>query len=142
MRGIWLGIACAAVLAACTRPPDEDAIRATIAAIAEAAEARDGADVLEHVSADFTGNGGEFDRRRLADLLRMQLIAGSIGVHLGQVEVELSGGRATARFDATLTDGSGCWIAERSAEYRFVTGWRREDGAWRCYNASWERAGW
>jgi hypothetical protein len=141
MRDTWLGLACIAVLAACARQPDEEAIRATIVTIAEAAEARDGTDILEHVSADFTGNDGEFDRRKLADLLRMQLIAGSLGVHLGQVDVELSGARATARFDATLTDGSGRWIAERSAGFRFVTGWRREDGAWRCYNASWERVG-
>ena len=141
MRGIWLGIVCIAMLAACVRQPDTEAIRAAIASMADAAEAREGADVLEHISADFTGNDGEFDRQQLTRLLRAQLLASSVGVRLGQVDVELSGERATARFDATLTDGSGRWIAERSAEVHFVTGWRREDGAWRCYNASWERRG-
>jgi hypothetical protein len=139
MRITWLGIVVLAVVAACARQPDAEAIRDTIIAMADAAEAREGSDLLDHVTADFTGNAGEYGRAELANLLRAQLIANSVGVRLGQVDVEMSGERATARFDATLTDSSGRWIAARSAEMHFVTGWRREDGTWRCYNASWSR---
>ena len=140
MTRFWFGFVIV-LMTACARQPDEDAIRAAINAMAEAVETHEGADLLAHVSTDFTGNNGELDRQQLANLLRAQLLANSVGVRLGAVDVQMSGERATARFDATLTDGSGRWIAERSADLHFVTGWRREDGAWQCYNASWEQRG-
>ncbi|MEP7042018.1 MAG: nuclear transport factor 2 family protein [Dokdonella sp.] len=124
--------------AACAHTPDADAIRHAIQSIADAAQAQQRASVLAHVADDFIGNDGELDRAGLEQLLRARLLAGrSIGVTIGTVEVELDGDRATARFEATVTDGSGRWLPDRRAVLQFVTGWRRQDREWRCYNAKW-----
>lgn len=135
----WLGLfVCIVIAAACARQPDADAIRAAIAEMASAAQAQRSSDLLARISDDFTGNDGEVDRVQLANLLRAQLLAHrTIGVSVGTIDIELSGDRATARFDATLTDASGRWLADRSEVLQLVTGWRREQGTWRCYNAKW-----
>ena len=135
----WLAL-CASVLimAACAGQPDADAIRAAIHEMAGAAKAQSSGDVLARISDDFTGNDGEVDRSQLANLLRVQLLGRrAIGVSVGTINVDVSADRATARFDATVTDTSGRWIADRRAVLHFVTGWRREGGTWRCYNAKW-----
>lgn len=124
--------------AACARVPEADAIRAAIHAMAEAAEAKRTGAVLEHVAADFTGNDGELDRAGLERLLRARLLAGqAIGVSIGTIEVQLDGDRATARFEMSVTDDSGRWLSDRRAAFDVTTGWRREGGAWHCYNAKW-----
>lgn len=125
------------VLAACARVPDADAIRGTVRAMAAAAEAKRSGDVLEPVTPDFVGNGGEFDRAGLERLVRARMLAQSIGVSVGTIDVELDGDRATARFPMTVTDGSGRWLPDRRADLDVVTGWKREGGKWRCYNATW-----
>jgi len=137
---VWFLLLALALLGACSRVPDAEAIRASIAAMAEAAEALRTGDVLASVSDDFTGNDGELDRAGLERLLRARARAGrSLGAKVGHVNVELSGDRATARFELTLTDGSGRWLADGRAVLTMTTGWRREGGRWRCYNARWER---
>jgi ketosteroid isomerase-like protein len=134
-------IALAVLIAACAHTPDADAIRADVQAMAAAAEAQDKAGVLAHVADDFTGNDGELDRAGLEQLLRARLLAGrSIGVSIGTVEVDVDGDRATVRFDATVTDGSGRWLPDHRAVLKMATGWRRERREWRCYNAQWSEA--
>jgi len=137
----WLVPAFAALaLAACARTPDEQAIRNTIEAMAEAAEARHGKAVLEHISEDFIGNDGAYDRDRLTALMRAQFLAGrGIGVHPGSIEVEVDGTRAVARFPLRVDDASGRWLPDRRATLDVTTGWRREGGDWVCYNAKWTR---
>lgn len=128
------------LLLACARQPDADAIRARIVQMAGAAEAQRVGDVLDGISGDFIGNG-ELDRAQLANLVRAQLLGGNaVGVDLGVVEVDVHGERATARFTATLTDGSGRWIPDRRATLEVETGWRREGGDWTCYNARWSNS--
>ena len=128
----------ALLLAACARTPDGDAIRANVRAMAAAAESQSKAGVLEHVADDFIGNDGELDRAGLEQLLRARLLAGhSIGVSIGSVAIEVDGDRATARFEATVTDGSGRWLPEHRAVLQIITSWRREQREWRCYNAQW-----
>lgn len=136
MRVAWV-LLWGLLLAACARVPDADAIRGTIHAMAQAAEAKRPGDVLGHVAGDFTGNEGEFDRTGLERLVRARLLAATVGVSLGSIEVELDGDRAIARFTMTLTDGSGRWIPDHRARFVMVTGWRKDGGAWRCYNARW-----
>lgn len=123
-------------ICACSRPADEDAIRGAIEAMATAAQSRSSGAVMVHVAADFTGNDGELDRAGLERLLKARLLAGnSIGVSIGALDVELSGDRATARFDAIVTDSSGHWIADHRVVLAMVTGWRRDGRRWVCYNA-------
>ncbi len=138
MRLVLVLLMCLAVVA-CTRQTDADAVRARIGEVAAAAESREVGDVMDAISADFVGND-ELDRAQLANLVRAQVLGGgAVGVSLGTIEVEVHGDRATARFGATLTDGSGRWIPDRRARFAFETGWRRENGDWACYNASWSR---
>lgn len=126
------------LLAACARVPDAEAIRSAIRDMATAAEAKRTGDVLERVAADFTGNDGELDRAGLERLLRARMVAAqSVGVSIGRVDVELDGDRASARFEMTLTDGSGRWLPDRRSVLDVTTGWRREGRAWRCHYAKW-----
>lgn len=121
----------------CAHPPDAEAIRAAIASVATAVEGQRSADVLERISEDFIGNDG-LDRAQLDRVLRMQMMAAkSIGVSVKGIQVDVQGDRATARFEANITDSSGRWIPDRASTLKFETGWRRESGKWRCYNAKW-----
>jgi len=133
-----IGVALLCLLGvACSRTPDDEAIRAAITAGAQAAAERRGSELLDLASEDFIGND-ELDRKQLANLVRAQLLgAGTIGVTIGAIDVDVQGDRAMARFDARVTDSSGRWIADRAATLHFETGWRREGRAWRCYNAKW-----
>ena len=132
-----LVLALCLVCAGCARQPDVEAIRERIGQMAGAAEARSVRDVLDGISEDFIGNG-EVDRTQLANIVRAQLLGGEVvAVDVGAVEVEVRGERAIARFQATLSDGSGRWIPDRRAVLDVETGWRREDGEWICYNARW-----
>jgi hypothetical protein len=140
MRAGWVLLLCLLCMA-CARQPDAEAIRERIGQMAGAAEAKSAGDLLDGISEDFIGNG-ELDRARLASFVRGQLLTGNaIGVDLGTIEVDVRGDRATARFQATLTDGSGRWIPDRRATLDIETGWRREGGEWTCYNATWSRDG-
>lgn len=128
------------LFAACARQPDDEAIRAAITGGAAAIEAHRARDVLDLVTDDFVGNDG-VDRAGLANIVRAQLLgANTVGVRVGPVAIELHGDRAVARFDADITDSSGRWIADRATTVHFETGWRRQDGTWRCYNAKWTDA--
>ncbi|MGH8173421.1 MAG: hypothetical protein ACREPX_09745 [Rhodanobacteraceae bacterium] len=126
------------VVIGCSRPPDEERIRAALASMQEAAEARRPAGVLDHISDDFTGNSGDVDRESLGQLLRLQLLRrDGVGVVYGPVEIVVDGERATVKFDVTLNDRSGRWVPIGGETYRIVSGWRREGGDWLCYNAVW-----
>lgn len=121
----------------CAHQPDAEAIRGAIAEAAAAVEARRGADLLEHVSEDFIGND-ELDRAQLDRMLRMQMMgAKSIGVSVDGIHVDVQGDRATASFEANITDSSGRWIPDRAVTLKFESGWRHEGRQWRCYNAKW-----
>lgn len=124
-------------LAACARAPDAQAIRDAVERGADAAQAHDPAPILALLADDFIGNDG-LDKAQLKSELRGQfLVAKAIGVHVGAVTVDMQDDRATARFDAVVTDSSGRWIPDRAATLHFETGWRRERDGWLCVNAKW-----
>ncbi len=140
MRQFALIVVCMACVAACARQPDVEVIRHAIVDAGAAAAAQRSSDVLAHVSDDFIGNDGELVRTQLASMLRVQMLTKrGIDVRLGHIDVQLDADRATAHFDATLTDASGHWLEDRSSTLHFDTGWRRERSGWRCYNAHWSR---
>jgi len=133
-------LSCVVMLAACQRTPDEERIRASIAATAQAAEAGSASGVGESLSEDFDGNAGELDRRRLIAMVGLLKLRGeSVGVLLGPVSVEPRGERMVATFTVTLSSG-GRLLPDRLGVYRVTSGWRKEGGDWRCYTASWERS--
>ena len=128
-------------LSACSRPSDEQQVRAAISEMQVAMESGEPADFMQHVADDFTGAEGQLDRRGLHNLLRGQVLTNArIGVTLASVDVELQENRATVKVTATLSGGNGRWIPERGAIYRIESGWRKQDGEWFCVNAQWERS--
>lgn len=126
------------VLAGCSRAPDEQALRETIAAMQAAAEARDANALIGHVADNFAGAGG-LDRDRLRRLLVVQFMRNQrVGVTLGPVSLRIEGPRAEAEFRALLTGFREGLLPSRADGYRIVTGWRIEEGRWVLERAEWE----
>jgi hypothetical protein len=126
-------------LAACHRTPDEQQVREAIAAAAHAAESADAGAFGDVLAEDFDGNQGEFDARRLVNLLRVAHLRDErITVVLGPIRIEPRGERLVASFTATL-GGGGKLLPEHLGVYDVETAWRRDGSRWRCYNATWRR---
>jgi hypothetical protein len=141
MRFVLYVCVVALIAAGCARPPDEVRIRETIAAMKDAAEARNAAGVLDGIAGDFTGQNGEVDREGLARILKIEFLRkDGISVALGPVSVEIDDDRATATFEMTLGDRSQRWLPSGSETYAVISGWRREGSRWICYNASWSQS--
>ncbi len=129
-----------ALAAGCSRPPEAQRLRDTVAAMQTAMEKRAPRDFMEHVSADFVGNDGAVDREGLHNLLRGVVLQNAqIGVTLGLLDIDVQGDRATLAVSVTLTGGSGGLIPEHGAIYSVTTGWRKEGGEWMCNNAKWQQ---
>lgn len=128
-----------AILAGCHRTPDEAQVRAAIGDAAHAAEQADAGGTVASLSDDFDGNAGSLDRRNLGNLIRLAHLRGEhLGVTLGPVTVERRGERMIARFTASLTQGTRL-LPDAAGVYRIETAWRKDDGQWVCYSATWER---
>ena len=52
--------------------------------------------------------------------------------------MEIVGDRATVRFSAVVTGGSGRFLPERAQAWEVTSGWRDEGGDWRLYYAQWK----
>ncbi len=137
---VFVLLVLAGLLGACSRTPDEQAIRNAMGEMQEALEAGRPGDFMAHVGEDLAGADAGVDREALHNLLRGQVLANAkIGIVLGPVGVEVRGERATVRVTATFTGGSARWLPERGSIYTITSGWRRSDGEWKCINARWER---
>jgi hypothetical protein len=129
-----------AAIAGCRRTPDEAQVRQAIAAVAKAAETGSASDVTTPLSDDFDGNGGELDRRSLANMLRLVSLRGDhVGVTMGPVAIEHRGERIVATFTVTLSRG-GKWLPDQLGIYQVESAWRRDGRKWRCYTASWKHS--
>lgn len=127
-------------LSACRHTPDEQQVREAIAAVAQAAEAGAASDVGAPLSDDFDGNAGELDRRGLTNMVRLLALRGEhIGVTMGPVSIEHRGERMVATFTVTLTSG-GKLLPDQLGLYQVESAWRKDDGKWRCYTASWKHS--
>ena len=124
-----------AMLAGCASDTPEQRLRDTIAAMEEAVEAKKPAEFVEHVTADFSGDKGRFDRQSLRGFLTAQMMRkDSIGVTLGPLDVKMHGDRATVRVDALVTGGAGM-IPDSMRNLDIESGWKLVDGEWQCYVA-------
>ena len=137
-------VAALLLLAACRPDPPEAALRAAVAELEAAIEARDAGDIEAMLAGDFVGPDG-MDRaaaRRLAQLVLLR--NPDVAVVLGPLDIVLRGDQAgpthaTVAFTAALAGGRGRWLPESGSVYRVETGWRREGGDWRLASARWER---
>jgi len=139
MRRRTLLVAClyAGAAVACSRSDPEKELRAAIADMATAIEQQRVADLLKHVSEDFTRESGAFgkaDARRVlaAAMLRNEKI------HLTSTitALRIDGDRAFVRLRVIAAGGAGL-LPERGQTWEFDTVWRREKGDWSVYNAEW-----
>ena len=124
-------------LFSCSREPPEQALRSTIAAMHDAAEAHDTDALFEPIADDFAGSEG-MDRqafRRYVTLTGLQ--NRKIGVQLGPLDVKLFDSRATVSFTAAISGGAN-WLPERAQVYQVETGWRLEGHDWKLISAKWE----
>jgi hypothetical protein len=127
-------------LAGCRHAPDEEQVRSAIAASAEAAEAGKAGETIAALTDDFEGNAGALDRRALANLVRVYALRGqNVHVLMGPTDVDRRGDRMIATFTVTLTAGAGV-LPDNAGAYTVETGWRKDDGEWRCFTATWKRA--
>jgi hypothetical protein len=122
-------------LGACAQDSPEQRLRDTIAAMEAAVEAKQPGEFVEHVSEDFTGEKGHFDRRSLRAFLAGQMLgAEKIEVVMSNPKVTMTGeSRAKVEVDALVMGGR--YLPERGERLKIVSGWRLEDGEWRCYTA-------
>jgi hypothetical protein len=126
------------LLAGCTRTPPEQRLREQMAAMQQALEQRQPGAFMDGVAEEFGGNGG-MDRAALQQMVRGQaLVNANIGLTLGPAEVEVRGDRATVRFSAVATGGSGRFVPDRAQAWDVTSGWRDQDGHWRLYYAEWK----
>ncbi|MBP9697563.1 MAG: nuclear transport factor 2 family protein [Thermomonas sp.] len=123
---------------ACSRASPEQAVRAQVAALQAAIDARDAGEVEALLAADFVGNDG-IDRRGAKQLAAAVFLRHrDVAAKLGPVSVELRGETdAIATFSVLATGGSGGLLPEQGQVYQFQTGWRLVDGEWKLLNASW-----
>ena len=122
----------------CHHTSDEQQVREAIGAVIAAAQAGDARAVVASIEDDFDGNDGALDRSGLRNMVRVQALRqSSIGVHTGPITIETRGSRIVASFVVTLTAG-GRVIPDQMGVYQVETAWRKDSGAWRCYNATWK----
>lgn len=129
----------ALLLAGCTRTPPEQRLRESVGGMQAAIEARDVSQVRGFLADDFIGPDG-MDRDGAAALARITFMRHrDIGVAIvGPLDLSIAGDRASVRFDAALTGGSGGWVPDRARLHAVETGWRLEGGQWRLVSATWE----
>lgn len=122
----------------CSRTPPEQRLREQMAEMQVALEERRAGAFMDGVAEDFGGNGG-MDRAALQQIVRAQVLANaSIGLTVGPADVQVQGERATVRFSAMSTGGSGRFLPDRAQAWEVTSGWRDEGGTWRLYYAEWK----
>ena len=125
-------------LTGCSRSPPEDRLRARIAAMQDALEARRPADFVAGIAEDFAGDSG-LDREGVRNMLRVQVLRNErIGASLGPMTVEMHGERAVVIFTAVLTGSRGGLLPDNARAWSVRSGWRDGPDDWQMIHAEWE----
>lgn len=137
-RSFVQGVACACVLAlaACSRPPPEQALRDAIAQMQAAIETRDAEALQERLADDFIGPEG-MDRQGARRLAQMAFLRNrTVGVVVGPLDVAMQGEGATVAFTAGLTGASGP-LPDTARAYQVTSDWRLRGGDWELVSIDW-----
>ena len=136
MRGAACLLAVFLTLTACSREPDEQALRRSLAAMESAIESGATADFLAHIEDGFSGQDGAIDRQQLrALLLGYRLRYRDISLTLGPAKVQLFDGRASVQVEVLARGGA--FLPEAGQLITIQSHWRRTGNDWRCFSASW-----
>ena len=125
------------VLAACSHPAPEEALRKEVDAMRTAVEARDVGEIADGIAEDFIGPEG-MDRtgaKRLAQLVFLR--NRDVGVTMGPLVIAMREGGATVKFTAALTGGSGGMLPASGQVYDVRTDWRQNGDEWELVAAEW-----
>lgn len=141
-RNARLLLVLALLVGACSHALPEQALRATLASLQAAVQARQPGVIKSILAEDFIGPDG-MDRTgatRLAQAVFLQ--HRDVGSTLGTLEITLLPSRsapdhATVRFTTMLTGGSGQILPDSAQVYDVETGWRLEGREWRLTSATW-----
>jgi hypothetical protein len=117
----------------------EQQIIATIREMEARIEAGERRPFMQHISDDFSGQGGSMNREQLRALMIMQLNRYQrLQGQLFPIRVEQTGDdTASANFSALVTGGPN-WIPENGQVFEFDTRWRKVDGDWLLIAADWD----
>jgi hypothetical protein len=117
----------------------ETRIRQSLASMQEAAEAGDPSEFLEYVAEEFAGQQGGFDRQRLGQLLRVQLLRHTrVSATVMSQDYQLYEGRASGQMTLLLTGGPGNWLPDSGRVYQVETRWIEREDQWLLLGADWE----
>jgi len=127
------------VTAVCHKQAPEPAVRAQLAALQAAMDARDSAAVRDLLATDFIGEQG-LDKRGAHQLAAgLFLRYREVGAKIGPIQVEVrDSSNAIARFKLLATGGSGGLLPDSGQVFAVETGWQFIDGQWLLRNASWK----
>lgn len=131
---------------ACHKDTEEDKVRKVITDVQRSAEEKKVLAVLDHISRSYRDPQG-YDRDGIKGLLAFYFFRHQkVSVYLPDIEIIVTGGTATAVFQAILTgrgtgESAGAVLPEALGAYHFEVLLRKEDGAWKVTSAKWERAG-
>ena len=124
-------------LAACSRPPPEEALRKDVDAMRTAVEARDVGELSDGIADDFIGPEG-MDRKGATRLAQIVFLRNrDVGVTMGPLDIAMREGGATVKFTAALTGGSGGMLPASGQVYDVATTWRQKDDEWELVTAEW-----
>ena len=117
----------------------EQQIIATIREMEARIEAGERRPFMEYIAEDFSGQDGRFNRDQVQALLITQLNRYQrLQAQLFPIEVVETGEEAASAHFKALVTGGPQWIPESGQMYSFETHWRRVDGEWRLYEATWD----
>jgi hypothetical protein len=135
---IAAAVAGAAWLGGCARSDPERELRDAVAQMARAVERRAPGELLQLLSDDFTRESSAFGKRDVQRTLAGVLLRNE-KIHVSAVVTALviGGERARTKVRVVATGGSSGLLPERGQTWEFEIGWRRENDAWRAYNAEW-----
>lgn len=117
----------------------QDRLENTLQGMRDAAVAGHIGDFMEQVADDFSGQKGNFDRRGLNSLLRVQLLKHSrVTATITSDEYQMFEARASVEMRVLMTGGPGNWLPDTGRIYKIKTGWREDHGQWLLISAVWE----
>lgn len=125
------------VVAACSRPAPEAALREAVAAMEASIDARDAGGLARQLDDDFIGPSG-MDRegaRRTAALYFLQ--HARIGLVPGPLSIDIRDSGAQVSLTVGVSGGNSRLLPESGQVYDVRSGWRLRDGEWRMTSIEW-----
>ncbi|MCG6873384.1 MAG: hypothetical protein LJE84_13955 [Gammaproteobacteria bacterium] len=130
------------LLTACAgaNEPDEDRIRAAVAGMKAAVEAKKPRELVRFLATDYRDHRGR-NRDFVRKILRIHFLRyRKVGVLITRLKVDTTvpGPGAEVQAHVLLFGGFRELLPENGRLYSFDTHWRLEDGEWRMSYAEWE----